>query len=61
MENPIILEEEIEPAFVVITEARLVPFVLGVALPGFTFILHFDLVFVVVKLKTRLTDVAVLA
>jgi len=46
LENPIFLEKAIEPALVVITEARLVPFVLGVALP---------------KLKTRLTDVAVLA
>ena len=53
MENPIILEKAIEPAFVVITEARLVPFVLGVALPlpGFIFILHFVLVFAVIKLK----------
>ena len=49
MENPIILEKAIEPAFVVITEARLVPFLLGVALPGF--ILHFVLVFAVIKLK----------
>ena len=51
MEIPIILEKAIEPAFVVITEARLVPFVLGVALPGFIFILHFVLVFAVIKLK----------
>ena len=41
----------IEPALAVITEARLVPFVLGVALPGFIFILHFVLVFAVIKLK----------
>ena len=61
MENPIFLEKAIEPALVVITEARLVPFVLGVALPGFIFVLVFVLVFVVVKLKARLTDVAVLA
>ena len=59
--TPFFLEKAIEPALVVITEARLVPFVLGDALPGFIFILHFVLVFVVVKLKTRLTDVAVLA
>ena len=51
LENPIFLERAIEPALVVITEARLVPFVLGVALPGFIFILHFVLVFAVIKLK----------
>ena len=51
MENQISVKKAIEPALVVITEARLVPFVLGVALPGFIFILHFVLVFAVIKLK----------
>ena len=50
LENPIFLEKAIEPALVVITEARLVPFVLGVALPCFICILRFALVFVVAKL-----------
>ena len=47
------MEKAIEPALVVITstEARLVPFVLGVVLPDFTFILHSYILVFVVKHK----------